>query len=572
MIGRYGPVVRDGGVGVLWRVVEDGVHTLAAGEGHLVVVFDEWTTAFDAATGDERWSVLVPHGGSVRLAILDGRVYLGVDDRHRVLSLVTGEDDDAASWRELRGWPPLRHHGYHVEDDEVVAEGLTEERWRAPAGGEGAVAVGAGDVVLVSNRSGLRVLDGETGELLGEIRVRADFDPRPAISDGTRAWVALVDGSVWGLSLTGEGDALPEPDAEPEPGPLVERVPLDRLAGALGLAPNDPLARRAATRTIEEPAYLSAIIDWAGACLAPTLGPVEPIGSTEVTPDVASDRGAWLSTAWDVPPGPIDVDLSDERPDAPEPEAPEPGTDGLALDGLAIGDPNRRVPVDAPGDGRSPAPSIWRHFAEAAAGAEPVRHRRHLLVTGSEALAFHADEVPIDRYGSPFGYLTACGVAEVRTHLWRLGSTALDVAAGVSQEEPYRRPSGWDGRRAETVAGEAMLRTPTAWEDPFGDGLGAVRGHPDCGWPALEQWLVDQSGGDDVEPVVDEARSVVAGVVPEVRLVLRLQVLALLAAAAVARVAAQLPPGEAAELLDRARRSGRQALTALVELRPAPKG
>jgi hypothetical protein len=158
----------------------------------------------------------------------------------------------------------------------------------------------------------------------------------------------------------------------------------------------------------------------------------------------------------------------------------------------------------------------------------------------------------------------------VRSRLWQLGNTALDVAAGVSQDEPYRRPEGWDRGRSADLAEEAMLRTPAGWDDPFGDGLRAVRAEPECGWPALEQWLLESSGLDDVEPLVDEARSTVADLVPDLRIALRLHVLALLAAAGVARVAAQLAPAGRADLLGRARRNGRDALAALIDLQTAP--
>ena len=563
---------------MLWRVVEDAVDALVAGDDHLVVVFDEWMTAFDPSTGEQRWSVPLAHRGGVRIGLLDGQVHLDVDGRHRVLSVVTGEDVDGAVWSAVRCWPPYRHPGYHVlasddhdeDEDEVVALGVAGERWRSPAGGDDAVAVEAGEFVLVSSRSGLRVLRRETGELVGQIRVRSDFDPRPAISDGERAWVALVDGSVWGLSLTGEGEPLPEPDPESGVDSPRERVPLDRLAGALGLAPDDLLARRAATRSVDEPTYLAAIVDWAGATLSQVLGVVDPLGSVEVTTEIATTRGAWLSTAWDLPAAAVDVDLTDDLSNEGDSGVGEPGVGGSGVGGSGVGDLGigelaiGEAADLGSADGRLMAPLLWRLFAEAATGGEPVRHRRDLLVAGSEALAFHADDVPIERYGNPFGYLNACGATVVRPLLWHLGTMALDVAAGVSQEEPYKHPEGWDGGRAADLAAEAILRTPLGWDDPFGDGLRVVRDDPECGWPALEQWLLEHSDLDDVEPLLDEARDAVAELVPDLRRVLRMQVLALLAAAAVARVAGQLPPAGRAELLDRARRRGRDALAALI--------
>ncbi len=520
-------------------------------------------SGYDASTGEQQWSVPVRRRGGVRLSVSDGRVYLAVDGGRRVLSAVTGEELDGAPWREGPGWPQHPHPDYRINGDQIVAEGVDGERWRASAGGDGGIAVEAGDVVLVSTGSGLRVLRQDTGAVVGELRVHRDFDPRPAISAGDRAWVALVDGSVWCLALAGEGEPLPEPEVETGDGTRshVERVPLDRLIGALGLAPNDGLVRRSATRTVDEPRYLAAIVDWAITTLQPVLGAIEPLGTSEVTTEVAITIGTWLSTAWDLPVGSVDLDLTDGAvtdativggaPAEADGAIGEVTIDGEAVDGLA--------------DRDLTAQSLWRLLAEAAEGAGPVRYRGHLLVAGSEALAFHALDVPIDRYGSPFAYLNACGVAVVRSRLWQIGNTALDVAAGVSQGEPYRRPEGWDRGRSADLAEEAMLRTPAGWDDPFSDGLRAVRADPECGWATLEQWLLESSGLDDVEPLLDEARSTVADLVPGLRIALRLHVLALLAAAGVARVAAQLAPAGRADLLGRARRNGRDALAALID-------
>jgi Protein kinase domain/PQQ-like domain len=221
--GRHTPVVADGAVHVdddsVTVYALDAAGTLrweargwliAAGDGFVLAsttddAARDQVTAYDAATGEERWSSPVEGALSTGFALdtpgaaADGRAHVGLKGAVRTLDLATG----AAVWEQplpelttvtLAGRTVYCTGGAATGQSTLVAfdAATGRERWRRTVEDRyGEIAVHDGTVYVAGGHGvGLSALDAETGEPRWELGrgtpfTRAMYGTAPVVAGGT---------------------------------------------------------------------------------------------------------------------------------------------------------------------------------------------------------------------------------------------------------------------------------------------------------------------------------------------------------------------------------------------------